>query len=409
MRSLGVALVVLLGLTTTALADEPREASPVPPDALEDAAKKARFTSYVIDGDRARAAGRATAAARAYSAALDVRHDPLIAGRLGVILVQLGKPVDAADLLLDAIQRATNATKEERQGFLKAYDAARAEMTWVDVTISHAGTKLTLDGEPRNREGFSALSMFVAPGEHELRARLDGYEDAVETFTARKGQEMRVTLTLRALPEPLPPPLKLRRERPRKPDLSSLDEPPEEEPPREPIIGGVIGEQKRSGVRGSVSGGPIVVFGVASWSPAVGAMIAGSLRPNDYVSLGLEARAAWLTSGVEGRPINAMTAGGLASVCGHWRWLFGCALGHLGVINIEGSEGSYMRESYANLLPGLGARFGARLELTRSFSMQAGVDIVGLTRGLKIVAGQTVLVEQPPVLAGAHLVGGWEF
>ncbi|MDI3284801.1 PEGA domain-containing protein [Polyangium sp. 15x6] len=410
MRSLGVALVVLLGLTATALADEPREASPVPPDALEDAAKKARFTSYVIDGDRARAAGRATAAARAYAAALDVRHDPLIAGRLGVLLVQLGKPVDAADLLLDAIQRATNATAEERQGFLKAYDAARAEMTWVDVTISHAGTKLTLDGEPRNRDGFSALSMFVAPGEHELRARLDGYEDAVETFTARKGQEMRVTLTLRALPEPLPPPLKLRRENPRRPDLSSLDEPPEDEPPsREPIVGGVTGEQKKAGLRGSVSGGPIVVFGVASWSPAVGAMIAGSLRPNDYVSLGLEARAAWLTSGVEGGQINAMTVGGLASVCGHWRWLFGCALGHVGLIRIQGAATSYKGEHPEFVKLGIGGRIGAKFNLTQSFSMQASVDAVALDSGTKIIAGQTAIVDQPPVLVGAQVAGGWEF
>ncbi|TKC96421.1 PEGA domain-containing protein [Polyangium fumosum] len=410
MRSLGVALVVLLGLTTTALADEPRDASPVPLDALEDAAKKARFTSYVIDGDRARAAGRATAAARAYAAALDVRHDPLIAGRLGVILVQLGKPVDAADLLLDAIQRATNAAAEERQGFLKAYDAARAEMTWVDVTISHAGTKLTLDGEPRNRDGFSALSMFVAPGEHELRARLDGYEDAVETFTARKGQELRITLTLRALPEPLPPPLKLRRESPRRPDLSSLDEPPEDEPPpREPIVGGVMGEPKKAGLRGSVSGGPVVVFGVASWMPAVGAMLGGSLRLNDSVSIGLEGRAAWLTSGVESHQITAMTAGGIASVCGHYRWFYGCALGHLGVINVEFSAQSYKPANFSIVKPGAGGRIGAKVRVTQSFTLQAAADVLGLSSGVKVVVGTTVLSDQPPVMLGVQLGGGWEF
>ena len=44
--------------------------------------------------------------------------------------------------------------------------------------------------------------MFVIPGEHELHARLDGYEDAVETFTARKGEEMSIALTLRPVREP---------------------------------------------------------------------------------------------------------------------------------------------------------------------------------------------------------------
>ncbi len=410
MRFLGVVLLVLLGLTPIALADEPRDASPVPPDALEDEATKARFNAYVIDGDRARAAGRATDAAWAYSAALDVRHDPLVAGRLGVLFVQLGKPVDAADLLLEAIQRATNAAAEERHGFLTAYDAARAEMTWVDVTISHAGTTLTLDGEPRNRKGFSAVSMFVAPGEHELRARLDGYEDAVETFTAPKGQEIRVTLTLRALPKPLPPPLNawLRRDTPRIPDLSSLP-PDDEPPPQEPIVGGVIGEQKKAGLRGSVIAGPIVVFGVASWSPAVGAMIAGSLRPNDSVSLGLEARAAWLTSGVAARPINAMTAGGIASVCGHYKWFFGCALGHLGVINVEFSAQGYKPASYTFVKPGFGGRAGVRVRVTESFTLHGAADVLGLTSGVKVVVGPTVLADQPPVMLGVQVGGGWEF
>ncbi|WP_170229089.1 PEGA domain-containing protein [Polyangium fumosum] len=82
----------------------------------------------------------------------------------------------------------------------------------------HRGGKLRSSLDGRHDAG-GRTDTFVAPGEHELRARLDGYEDAVETFTARKGQEMRVTLTLRALPEPLPPPLKLRRESPRKPHL----------------------------------------------------------------------------------------------------------------------------------------------------------------------------------------------
>jgi hypothetical protein len=84
-----------------------------------------------------------------------------------------------------------------------------------------------------------------------------------------------------------------------------------------------------------------VVLGVATWSPAIGVGIAGSLRPNEYVSLGLEGRAAWLTSGIEGEPISAMTAGGLVSVCGHLRWFFGCALGHVGVIH-----GTFSAESY---------------------------------------------------------------
>lgn len=60
---------------------------------------------------------------------------------------------------------------------------------------------------------------------------------------------------------------------------------------------------------GSIFAGPVVVFGVASWMPAVGAAVGGAWRPNEYFSLGLEGRAAWLTVGVADAPISAMTAG----------------------------------------------------------------------------------------------------
>ncbi|TKD09915.1 hypothetical protein [Polyangium fumosum] len=409
MRPLVVVAIALVGIASPAAADEPRAAPPVPPDALADAATHATFAAHVIDGDDARVAGRKTAAARSYAAALAVRHDPLIAGRLGVLLVELGRPVDAADLLLDAIQRASSASSDERQGFLKAYDAARAEVAWIDVTISHVGAKLTLDSEPRNKSGFSALSMFVTPGEHELRATLDGYEPAVVIFTARKGEQRTITLTLRELPKPLPPPERLLRRR----DVDrayTVEEPREDEPARrEPIVGGVVGQEKKPGLRGTIGAGPVVVFGVASWSPAVGGVLAGSLRPNEYVSIGVEGRAAWLTSGVQGGQINAMTAGGLLSACGHYRWFYGCVLGHLGVMSISAESASYEEKLTLSLLPGAGARLGATWNVADRFVLTASVDALGLTQGKKIVVGQTVLVDQPPVMLGAQVVGGWEF
>ncbi len=409
MRTAIAVTVALVGLVSPAVAYEARPASPVPPDAIADAAAHATFAAHVIDGDNARAAGRATAAARSYAAALAVRRDALIAGRLGVLLVELGRPVDAADLLLDAIQRASSASPEERLGFLKAYDAACAEVAWIDVMISHVGAKLTLDSEARNKNGFSALSMFVTPGEHELRATLDGYEPAVESFTARKGQQMTMRLTLRELKKPLPGPESLLRRR----DVAraySAEEPPEDEPERrEPIVGGVSGQQKKPGTRGTIGAGPVVVFGVASWSPAVGGVIAGSLRPNEHVSIGVEGRAAWLTSGVQGGQINAMTAGGLINACGHYRWFYGCLIGHLGVMSISAESASYEEKSILSILPGAGARLGATWNVVDPFVLTASVDALGLTQGKKIIVGKTVLVDLPPVMFGAQVTGGWEF
>lgn len=404
----GAILLVLLGLAASAHAAEPEAGPPVPPASIDEAARKARFTAFVIEGDRARASGRLTAAAKAYSAALELRRDPLVAGRLGVVIVELGQPADAGDLLLEAIQEATNASPEERHGFLKAYDMARAQVTWLDVTISEANATVTLDGEPKNRAGFSAFSMFVTPGEHEVRARLDGYEDAVEIFTARKGQKQSVTLTLKAKAQPIPPPLRLRRE-PTRVRIAGLDDPPKDEPnEREPIVGGVVGEQKKPKPRFSVGAGPVVVLGVASWMPALGINLGVGVRANDYVWLGLEGRAAWLTSDLHGEPIRAMTAGGIASGCGHLSVLFGCALAHVGVLNIQASERSYQAASFVNVKPGAGLRLGADLAITRAFKITAAVDALVLTSGVTILVNDVLIADQPPVMLGAQINGAWE-
>ncbi|MRG98463.1 hypothetical protein [Polyangium spumosum] len=413
-RRAWLVLLVALSAPLQAHADEDTKPAPPPsnPAALQQATQKARFKALVAKAERERRAGRLAEAATAYADAFELEQDPLVAGRLGVLLVELGNPTEAADLLLDGIERATDAPAAERERFLKAYDTARARVGRVEVTVSEAHAEISLDGVVKQTDGITGFTMFLPPGEHELRAKLKGFEDGVVHFTASKGGTLRVELTLLPLPsfKPIEPPERLlRRRRVREPAVN-VDEPPNDEPAREPIVGGVIGEeQKKRGTRGSVSGGPVVVFGVASWQPAVGAVIAGSLSPNEYVSLGLEARAAWLTSGVEGAQINAMTAGGLVSACGHWRWFFGCVLGHLGVISGEFSSASYIPQTITGTFPGFGGRLGAKVNLTDSFLVQAAVDGLGLTRGLRVVADSRVIAEQPPAMFSAQIAGGWEF
>jgi hypothetical protein len=166
---------------------------------------------------------------------------------------------------------------------------------------------------------------------------------------------------------------------------------------------------ERKGLRGFVGAGPVVVFGVASWMPAVGAALSGGMRFNDYVSIGLEARAAWLTTGVADQPINAMTAGGIASLCGHYKVFLGCALGHLGVINIDVLGQSYKPAYFVNFRPGAGVRIGGTVPVTRAVRLEAAADVLGLTRGLGLVVNDTIILEQPPVMIGAHIAGRLEF
>ncbi|UQA60399.1 hypothetical protein [Polyangium aurulentum] len=408
MMRLCIGLALLLGSVAPAWADVPGPT--VAPDAIEDAADEARFTALAAKGDRERAAGRLPEAAIAYAQALGLRGDPLVAGRLGVLLVKLGRPEQAAELLLDAIQRASKTTREERQGFLRAYDEAMAQGCWVEVVISHAHTRVTLDGRSKNRAGHSAFFVFVMAGEHEVRASLEGYQDAAEKFTAIKGTDMRVPLTLRPLPSAEPLETLFRK---RAPDpLGSIDEPGvvDEPPPREPIYGGVEGEPRRSKVRGFLGVGPVAVLGVASWYPAVGAALSGGVRLNEYVSINADARAAWLTSGVAGeQSVSAMTAGGLLHACGHWRWLFGCLTGHLGVIKLDIEAGTYKPTSSTDVKAGMGGRAGVLFPIGDSFALQAAADAVGLSSGTSLLVGRSILVDQPAVLISAGVTGIWEF
>ena len=407
-------ILLLLGIPQVVFADEPEpmkiESVPVTNEDLKDTL----FEILAEEGDRLRVAGRKIEAANAYLKALDVRHDSLVGGRLGVLLVDLGRPLKACGLLLDAIQHARNANDTEREGFHKAYDKAWREVTYLDVTISVAGSKLMLDGKPKNIDGDTRFFLFIMPGAHVLHASHEGYKDIVYSFHADKGTDLPVKLVLEALPTTTAAPLEgLFRPEKRGAKIAAArkkaDEPPDEPEKSTPIYGGVEGAPQAEKTRMSVEGGPVVVFGVATWAPAVGAVAGVRWRLKEYFSIGIEGRAAWLTSGIKGGQINAMTAGGLASGCLHWRWFYGCAVGHLGVINVEGQKSSYKPQSDTFVKPGFGGRVGATLSLGRGFVLGGSFDAMGLDRGIRVIAGQTELVNHPPVMLGTQIVGAWEF
>ncbi|MDC0748994.1 hypothetical protein [Polyangium mundeleinium] len=104
-----------------------------------------------------------------------------------------------------------------------------------------------------------------------------------------------------------------------------------------------------------------------------------------------------------------MTAGGLLGLCGHWRWFFGCGLGHLGVITVSGDEEAFQDKIDVFLRPGFGVRVGGRFDLGTSWGVQVAGDVLGLSRATRIALGQTILVEQPAVMVGTSLAAFWKF
>ncbi|MDC3987314.1 hypothetical protein [Polyangium jinanense] len=412
MRARLAPIVLVVALASPARGEGPQF---VHADSLALAARESAFAAHVAKGDRERAQGRLYDAAAAYAEALAIRHDSVVAGRLGVLMAH-DRPAHAAELLLDAIKHA-NTTPAERKTFSDAYEVVRTKGAWVDVIISHAGARTTLDGKPRNESGFSAFAIFVLVGEHEVRASLPGHVDDARTFRVVPKEDMRIELTLKPIADFDSEPRLLTRE-----NRSSSETPNElghesasDEPTytkQEDPFGYEDPKQaeKPAPTRWSIGGGPVVVLGVASWMPAVGVVAGGRWRANEYVSLGLEGRAAWLTTGVGGLPISAMTAGGIASLCGHYRWAFGCAIGHLGVVNVSFSSDAFKPRTDHLFKPGIGGRLGARFVPARSFSVQGAVELLGLSNGGVLVGvGTRVVSETPPIMVGASILGAWEF
>jgi len=291
MVRLALTLLVIGLFSAPALAQQVDPPPPKNPNAFDEAVVEAEFTALAAKGEQERKAGHLPEAARAYVAALKVRRDPLIAGRLGLALVELLQPEKAADLLADALARATSASPQERLAFLKAYDTARSQVCWLEVFISEAHTKFFLDGHHKPMEDLTGFNMYVAPGQHELRATREGYEDAVVNIMAPKGGELRANLTLTPKISSIEPPALLHKPRYIEPP-GNVEEPPEQETKPEPIRGGVVGAQKETGKPKTITAGPVMVLGVASWAPAVGAVLAGSVQMNEHLSLGVEGRAA---------------------------------------------------------------------------------------------------------------------
>jgi hypothetical protein len=405
------AFIVGVCLSASAIA---RADTPADPD------QEARYDLFVKTGNQARLAGRHKDAVTAYKAALDIHRHPVISGRLGLALLKLGQIDRAAEELHLAMEQGQGVPTQERNEVTAAYDKAKTSTTWVTVIISHTGAKVTCDDLPWNRGGHSSFWRFAMPGEHVIRAQLDGFEDAVHTFTAKSGEKITISLNLVPLAGPklpelpasvavtLPdnrffPPVLPASNVAGDPNYSTKEDPFYGEPKdAKPVI-------KKSGPRFSVNGGVVTVFGVASWNPAVGAVVGVGLRPKEFISLGLEGRAAWLTTGIADRQIDAMTAGGIISACGHAKWFFGCALGHFGAINVSFSNNSYTGKSYTEARLGVGGRIGAKVHVSESLFVLGSIDALKLSNGALVVVGNQIIADIPPIFVGGQITGGWEF
>jgi hypothetical protein len=402
----------------------PTSAPAAPSSGPDKDASDAAFRNLVRKGDLARARGNVDEAIDAYLKALDLHDDPTVNGRLGLIGAMVDLPAPAATRLSRAIEGGGGATSMEKDAFFQAFKRVRPLVCRLLINGNVYEAETAIDAAEFAPGIGPTYWLFITPGKHVVRGQSAIHGEVSVVVNCPAGGEADVFLEWK-LPEP--PPVAPA------PDAAPLQAAPPPPPLPAPAFRHAVAiiqrgdsssddpwasddrtseapwpQRKASRMHGSVGVGPALVLGAASWRPSFGAMLSGSLRWS-ALSINADARAAWLTYGIGGQPIRAMTAGAVLSGCGHWRWLFGCIAAHLGMVRVEATGDAYTSESFTGFKPGLGMRGGADIPLPGGFALRIAGDVVGLPGGTRIRVGSRIIADQPPILVGANVTGLWLF
>lgn len=200
----------LCSLAPRASADLNPDPAPPVPDAPASAAPDAvAVASHVRRGDKARRASRWYEAIAAYVEALTTAERaglppekiaPIL-GELGVCELALRKHADAAEHLYRSLEHEEALTGEQKTRYRQAQQRAEREVATVYLGVVPADAQVRVDGRPIG--AAAAHVIFLEPGEHTVRARLEGYVDA--TLELKEAAGARVDYAM-SLAREAPPP-----------------------------------------------------------------------------------------------------------------------------------------------------------------------------------------------------------
>lgn len=364
----------------------------------------ARFAELVRKGDQARGAGKLSEAVSSYSAALQIRRDARVRGRLGLVALEAGATAEAVGFLLDAIMDGHDAPPAEQRRIHEAYLRARPLVCRLDITISHLGAEVRINGElepgARTKNDFF---VFVEPGTHEVRASLPGFKDAVRTIDAPKGGRESVPLELVPNPPPAPsspsspaaapspPPFPA----PSMPSSAAAQSSPTSSAPSMPPS-----SPSSTPRRWTPAFGATMLYGALSPLPAFGLVASLEWPIREVISWRIDLRGALSPRGIEGAAIRGALVGAWPGLCGTVRGFSGCLLASAGALNR-----SMLSPAFSQWLPFVG--FGAGGMAATSVGpvdLRVSLDAVVLVNSYSIkvgvARGERTLWDSHPLLAG---------
>lgn len=340
------------------------------------------FDALVKKGDHARIAGKWSEALEAYAKALELRDDPLVAGRLGLVLMEFREYETAAAKLLQAVESGAGASDAERTRFFQAYLAAKNQVCRLDVIIAQTGVHFEIDGESR-LEGRHDSWTFVAAGKHKLHASLEGFEEQTMEIDAPIGGQLSIKIDL----HPVKP-----KEEPAK--QADLEPPPAAaDPPSRAVkpMAMVVKNNPSVPTNPTWKNGSFV-FGLglgfvfeATPTPAMGPHAFVAWRSLSWWEVGVDGRVAWTFVADERAPTTQfVTWSAMLVPCGRWwkRRLLTC-----GLVQVDGAQ--RMDGGGGGLLPAFGLRGGVEFETHQWLSFQLAGDLSVHHRGFTFQLPET--------------------
>ena len=176
------------------------------------AAETAAARSLAIDGLKLAQAGNCSEAIDKLERSEKLRHSPIVLGKLGECLVNLGKLVEGTEALRRMLREPlppepTPALQQAYERAQASLDSAKPRLAGLTINVkapADAKVSVTVDGEPVP-SAVVGVELPADPGEHVIEATAPGYLKASTRARMAPGEKSSVALELERDPNAPPP------------------------------------------------------------------------------------------------------------------------------------------------------------------------------------------------------------